>query len=264
MTPTYLISLLRDAQRRQTMTAQLERMGLPFEWFEAILGQALPAAELEACIDHGAQQRGYHQKLTPGEIGCYLSHLGVWQRLLDSDRGHALVLEDDVTLLPSLPAVLQSVPALTNRWDMIKLIGRPKEQPLRGWPLPQQGAGELIRYARVPTMTSAYLISREGASKLLELRKRFFRPIDIDLRHWWEGELRMYGVLPYPVVLSEASQTSSIGHREPEPSWSRMRRKVTWRLFYNLNNFSHNRRIEAAADPFIELTGHRTSAGSGS
>ncbi len=262
MTPTYLISLQRDAERRATMVAQLERFNLPYEWFEAVLGSALSPDERAACLDAAAQQHQYHQALTPGEIGCYLSHLGVWRRLIESNAAHALVLEDDMTLLPALHAVLKSLPALSGRWDMIKLVGRPREVALRRWRLPEAGAGDLIRYARVPTMTGAYLISREGAQKLLSTRLRFCRPIDIDLRHWWEGDLRMYGVLPYPVALGEDSQHSSIGHREPEPSWSRMRRKVTWRFFYNLHNFAGNRRLQAAPDPFPQLQAGAADGGS--
>lgn len=235
------------------MTQQLDALGVPHTWIEAVWGKGLPPHELAACIDWDAQAWGYHQALTPGEIGCYLSHRHVWQRVVDGPDSCALVLEDDMTLLQALPAVLSSIRHCPAQWDMIKLVGRPRERALQAWWLPQPARAALIRYARVPTMTGAYLVSREGARKLLATRTRFFRPIDIDLRHWWEGDLRVFGVLPYPVAVGPDGAISSIGHREPRGSGSRTLRKVWWRLVYNLRNFSGNHRLMSQADPFEEL-----------
>ena len=85
------------------------------------------------------------------------------------------------------------------------------------WPL--GGGRRLIAYRRVPGLTSAYVIRREAAEKLLAHRIPFGRPIDVDLRHWWECDLRIHGVWPYPVHAAPSSLLSTIegrrGSREP-------------------------------------------------
>ena len=228
----YLINLPRDAQRRERMQQELAAMHLRHEWVEAVYGKTLSDAERRTWYDEAVNQRRYHQALMPGEIGCYASHLQVAQRLLDSGEPYALVLEDDVHLLPELHAVLEAVTQLPASWDMIKLVGREQEQPLRSWPLPGlQGRATLIRYRRVPSRTGAYLLSRRGAAKLRQ-RLPFFRPVDVDLRYWWETDLQIYGVQPYPITRSADSAVSTINVQAAP------RHVLRWRKIINQWHYS--------------------------
>jgi glycosyl transferase family 25 len=59
----------------------------------------------------------------------------------------------------------------------------------------------LRKPAVLPAGTVGYAISRQGAAKLLHLPVRFFRPLDMDIKHWWEQELRVLVVDP-PVLRS--------------------------------------------------------------
>ena len=131
--PIYLINLPRDEQRLRVMQQQLDAMQLPFRRMDAVYGKDLSAAERASLYDEARNRRSYHQIMTPGEIGCYASHLRVWQDLAASPHAHALVLEDDVELLPQLPAVLAAMDELAPQWDMIKLVGRDHERSLRAW-----------------------------------------------------------------------------------------------------------------------------------
>lgn len=51
-------------------------------------------------INEGAVNgyRRNHYELTIPAVGCYMSHLGVWTRLLNSPRDHVFVFEDDASL----------------------------------------------------------------------------------------------------------------------------------------------------------------------
>jgi glycosyl transferase family 25 len=252
--PIYLINLPRDAQRLAVMQQQLQSLQLPFEWVQAVYGKDLSDAQRAELYDAQANAARYHQVMTPGEIGCYASHLNVWQRIAEGSAPFALVLEDDVALLPQLPAVLQSVAALAPRWDMIKLVGRDREKPWQRWTLPSPAAGTaLIRYRRPPSLTGAYLVSREGAAKLLAAHRPFYRPIDVDLRHWWCSGLRLYGLAPYPISLGEESFVSSIGQRELGQWWSRRWRKARGQWAYNFRNAWANLQLSRQGDPFPEL-----------
>jgi len=244
---TCLINLARDQDRLQAMAAQLDALQLPWVRVDAVYGRDLSPPQLAALYDAEANRRNYHQPLVAGEIGCYASHLAVWQRLLDEGRPMALVLEDDVQLSPALLPVLEALRRLPPRWDMVKLIGRAREPVLQQWPLTADA--QLIRHRRVPSLTGAYVLSARGAQRLLSARRPFFRPIDVDLRYWWEAQLCIYGVQPYPVQHGEASHQSSIGTKARPPILQRWR-KWTAQWSYSLSNVRANRALQAEGDPF--------------
>ena len=157
----------------------------------------------------------FHKPLVNGEKGCYASHLRAWQWLLDSQHSALVVLEDDVKLKPEFAAVVEAIAALPAAWDMVKLLGRPatgKREKLRGQRALIPGT-DLVDYARIPSLTAGYVISRAGAGKLLKSRLPFGRPIDVDLRHFWENGMQIQGVEPAAIELDETSFESSIGDK---------------------------------------------------
>jgi len=155
-------------------------------------------------------QRQYFKPLGNGEKGCYASHLRAWQQLLAGGAPALVVLEDDVRLLPNFPSVLQAIADLPPQsWDMVKLYGREHEKIAQQMPLADTGV-QLITYRRVPSFAAAYVISRAGAQKLLASRVPFGRPVDVDMRFWFENGVRTFGVFPSVVALDDTSAESSI------------------------------------------------------
>ncbi len=232
--PVYLINLPRDGQRLQAMTRQLQDLALPFEVLPAVCGRDLLPAERAALYDEQTNARRFHAPLVDGEIGCYASHLRAWQRLLDSGAPAALVLEDDVLLRPSLLPVLRALASRPHGWQMVKLIGRDVERPWHPKVLTDGVA--LIGYRRLPSLTSAYVLSREGAASLLAARRRFFRPVDTDLRHWWECGLSVAGAYPYPVAHAQSGEESRIGQRDLNGGARRRWRKLWFQTLYVLGS----------------------------
>jgi glycosyl transferase, family 25 len=214
--PILYINLDSDVERHQRMQAQFQRLGLKAERFPATRWTDLPPAEQARLFSPALNARQFYKPLVNGEKGCYASHLRVCQWLLDSPHAAVVVLEDDVRLEPDIERVSNAIAALPPGWDLVKLIGRVNghedEKLLRRRPLTE--GFELIDFARVPSMTAGHVLSRSGAQKLLAARLPFGRPVDVDLRHWWEhsgGGLRIHGVLPAVIALDETSQQSSIG-----------------------------------------------------
>lgn len=188
--PIIVINLDRDVERMAHMQAQLDRLSLAYERFPALRGDNVPS-ELARYFPFGVD-------LSPGEIGCYASHLAIMQRVARGEwSGPLLVLEDDVGLPADLPAVLDALArALPAQWDIVRLSYHTKRVSRLLAPL---GANRhLVRYSQVPTTTGAYLISASGARKFLVERPRYL-PIDHDLKHVWEWDLDTYGVSPPPI-----------------------------------------------------------------
>ncbi|MFC4623252.1 glycosyltransferase family 25 protein [Comamonas nitrativorans] len=202
------INLEKDDERCKRMQAQLENIGFPVERFSAVWWNDLTPAAQENLFSSSKNALQYYKPLANGEKGCYASHIHVWRKLLASDAQAMVVLEDDVRLHTDFSEVIHGIARIGQPWDMIKLVGRSQEKVRAQRPL-VAGHG-LIQYARVPSLTAAYVISRAGAEKLLRTRVPFGRPVDVDLRFWFENDLHVFGVLPAAVSLDDTSEISSI------------------------------------------------------
>lgn len=231
----YVINLAAQTDRWQAMSAQFARMRITVARFDAVRGDRLSEEQIRALYSPPLNRRQYHCPLTVGEIGCYASHLAVWRALLDSDEPCAAVFEDDLILSDRLVAILRAVPTLPAGWEVLKLFGRTREKIAGHWPWID--GHQLIRYGRVPSYCAGYLINREGAEKLLRTRVPFGRPVDVDLRYWWENGSKILGVLPYPVSLSTHSEQSTIGDRSHDRNFLTRFRRFRLQADYNLRNW---------------------------
>lgn len=240
--PVRYINLDRDAERRARLDAEIARLGLPGERFPGVLWTALPQAEQDALYSPALNAQQFHKPLVNGEKGCYASHIALWRWLLHSPHPAVVVLEDDVRLKDDLAAVCAAIAALPAGWDMVKLIGRAelgKTEKLRS-EAPLCPGYQLVQYRRIPSLTAGYVLSRQGAQKLLATRVPFGRPIDVDLRHWWESQhLVMRGISPAAIELDDTSFESSIGAKVAERSLADKWRKARHKLLYTLGNAWH-------------------------
>lgn len=214
-----VINLDRDTDRMAHIRCEFDRVGLRHERFSALRGDALPG-RLARYFPVGVD-------LSPGEIGCYASHLAIMERIARGELSSPqLVLEDDVGLPDDLGAALDAlIAALPAQWDIVRLSYPTK---LITRPIATLGAGrELVRYSRVPTTTGAYLISASGARKFLAERPRRV-PVDHDLRHVWEWDLDTYGVSP-PLIAHEVLGASTIDTLSPKGRAELHRGQREWR-----------------------------------
>ena len=146
-----------------------------------------------------------------GELGCYLSHVAVMRAFLASDAAFALVLEDDVLLQDSLPAVLQGLMAHPGRWDVVKLsaVHRGTPQPYLEVAPGHQLAVMLSRC----TGSSAYLMNRRAAQAYLR-EPGGLLPMQLPYDHvfdqGWRFGLKVRLVTPQPCG-HDAQIESTIG-----------------------------------------------------
>ena len=245
MLPIRFINLDRDAQRCAGMLAQGQAQGLNLERHPGVLWTALLGPEQDRHYDAALNHRQFHRPLVNGEKGCYASHISCWQWLLDSPHPALVVLEDDVRLGSEFKAAITAIEVLDEPWDHIKLIGRQavgKREKLAG-SKPLTEDLRLARYRRIPSFTAGYAVSRRGAAKLLASRLPFGRPVDDDLRHWWECQhLEVLGVQPDVLSLDESSLQSSIEPKGDTRSLGLRLRKAGYKLAYNLSNALHRLR----------------------
>ena len=114
MIKPFVINLAKNTNRLESMCRQLSHFGLEFERIDAVLGVGLSLAEMRrdfCCIrSFFAMMR----RLRVGEIGCALSHLSVYRKMIERQMQYALVLEDDITLCESFKEILKVALANLN------------------------------------------------------------------------------------------------------------------------------------------------------
>ncbi len=212
--PIFVVSLARAKERREKMRERLNALGLQYEIIDAVDGATLNPAEYAHNLRQEKFRRKFGREMTPGEIGCYLSHYRLWERIVAEQISCALVLEDDAFPGDDFAAVVADVVLLDFRWDVVHLAAhRPElvEVAFRGL----AGRGYVFgRFKRRLVWAHAYLINLAGAKKLLNICREISEPIDHAWGHWWWTGLAFHCVAPE--LARQAGANSTIGgNRNP-------------------------------------------------
>ena len=195
---TWVINLDRAPDRLARISAQLQRLGLGYTRLPAVDARTLTPAQ-RAALDEPGYRRKHGMTPVPGELGCYLSHVEAMRLFLDSDAACALILEDDVLLHDSLPAVLSGLQQHAARWDMVKLSGVHS-----GTPVPFLDIAPGHRLAVMLTRctgSSAYIVNRRAAEAYLHGAQPLLPmslPYDHVFDQGWRFGLKVRMVTPTP------------------------------------------------------------------
>ncbi|MGL4667974.1 MAG: glycosyltransferase family 25 protein [Saezia sp.] len=121
----FVINLLHRTDKRDRMIQQSQEFGIPVRMFEAVNGNELAEAEVQRLVhDFPACA------LTKGVIGCALSHVNVYKKMLDENISLALVLEDDAVMKHELKDVLGAINQLDhNDEPMVYLLSSHYYEP---------------------------------------------------------------------------------------------------------------------------------------
>lgn len=159
------------------MLEHLGDLGLQFEVFEAIDGSELSGKDLKRVYSPVRSMISNGRLMSKGDVGCALSHQAIYARIVDDLIDFALVLEDDVRLEPRVLDLLPHVSSLELNWDLINLHtdGELSQSPQGGVPSHGFVFRSFVSYAN---RTSAYLITRPGARKLLKFGPKVYMPAD--------------------------------------------------------------------------------------
>lgn len=192
---TWVINLDRAPDRLERISMQLQRLGLPFTRLPAVDARAL-TADQRAALDEAGYRRKHGMAPLPGELGCYLSHLEALRLFLAGQAEFTLILEDDVLLHDSLPAVLHGLLRHADRWDMVKLSAVHSGTPQ---PVLEVAPGHwlAVMLSRC-TGASAYLVNRRAAQAYVEGLLPMQLPYDHVFDQGWRFHLKVRLVTPTP------------------------------------------------------------------
>lgn len=113
--PVFIISLKSDVERRNKISKLLANTNINYEFFDGVdyRSELFQDKKRNVTINSGK----VYGEMTEPEKACTLSHLGVYQKILDNDYKWALILEDDVSFDSRLAAVVHT---LSQTTDMLK------------------------------------------------------------------------------------------------------------------------------------------------
>lgn len=219
--PVFVINLERDLARRAYMQESLSGLGIECEFVSAVDGSRLHQTIYQR-YDQKRCLRIYGVDMIPAEVGCYLSHYNLYERMVAERIETALILEDDVTLLKEFPEVVNALLELKGfDWKVVRLttlrpkVERPASAKFYGQRLAHVAPGyDFFRLRTHVLGAGAYLINQFGARSLIEYGRNFFMPIDHTMDRFWENGIVPYVVRPFPAHQRQ-DLVSSIGMRDP-------------------------------------------------
>lgn len=203
---------LAGSPRRHAMAAQLDAIpGLDWAFFDAC--QACPDW-LDR--DPATIRRVIRRDMTPGEIGCFASHVSLWRWLGDQPAGTALiVLEDDLVIDPLFFAEIAA--NMAGAPDYLRFYAKaPASAVVTG----RLAGRHLVRYRGIAFGTQAYLLRQAAAARLAASITRIVRPIDDEMDRFWHHRVANMGLFPFPVMeLALASSIEGARRGLPPATW---------------------------------------------
>jgi len=203
----WLINLDRDKGRLEKMTLQLDAIGLDFTRFAAIDGK-MEAGRLALRADKEAYARNMGSPILPGKMGCYASHIAVWEEFLQTGKEYALIFEDDVVFHDDFLDSLDCALRIADHWDTVRFNCVRAKLPV------SQGRVEsytLNAYVGPFTGNATYLLKRDIALRLLPSLWPQTRAFDHELNRFFLHDFRQCGLEPFSTHVDDENQSSITG-----------------------------------------------------
>lgn len=211
----HVINLRESAARRIAIERQLHALGVDFEIERAIEGRA----GYEYFEDCDLWQYWLNSGRSPsdGEIGCYASHLRLWQLCVASGEP-LVVMEDDAAPLAPFAAVLETAGRLIGRYGFLRLEYDGPGQPARTRRVEATGELSVHYFVKYPYGAMCYALTPPVARAFLATSRVLRAPVDQFIKQCWVHRQPLFGLLPYSVREGSAAAASTILGRDKELS----------------------------------------------
>ncbi len=124
----FVVNLKRSKDRRERIQKLLTPLNIQYEIFEATDGNLLSEKEYQTIRERGKNillKYPGRDLMNRGEIGCALSHLRLYQKIVKENLDYACILEDDIAIndVENLQYCLnkENLLSLKKKWDFIYL-----------------------------------------------------------------------------------------------------------------------------------------------
>ena len=235
----YVVTIKRNLDRQVRMTKLLSRHNLQFSFIDGIDGEQLNKEKLKHVYD--AKKSRLRYDLTKSEVACSLSHIKALKTFLkDHKKDYALILEDDIEIsnFDTLKNAINYMPP-KEAWDLLYLGYQEMNMsmPLMIF-IKWQFIYPVLIFLRIKSYdlkkikrifgrpynnywfragshntSHAYIVSRDGAKKILDYNTPVTLQADVVLMHLiTDGKLNAFA-LKKPLFKQSSDLESSIGAR---------------------------------------------------
>jgi glycosyl transferase family 25 len=214
--PVFVVSLKSSSERKNHTIAQFDKMGISYQIIDAISSDHQLVTEIfkdrKPITSHGTPR--YMKR---AEVGCALSHMHIYRKMVLEHIEVACIFEDDNDYSSALNQLLDYNNLNVTPWDMLMLGHRrgykqyatwsraKKELPVSGYKIGQP--------IEIPLGTYAYVIKRNAAELLLN----HCNPITMAADHF-TGRASVIGVNTYilspPCAINNPRFKSTINFSE--------------------------------------------------
>lgn len=182
--PVYIINLKRSTERYKAVSTYAKAVGLNYQRVEAVEGKSIDISQCQL-VDEERFKRCHGKNILPGEVGCYLSHLNTLEIIANSEHLYGVIVEDDVAFPADFSKIVQEMTRFKG-WDIIKFANH-RHTAFHKY-IDVFGDVSIGRFLHGPLGSSAaYIVTREGAAKLLKKLSPMYLPYDVALERGWTG-----------------------------------------------------------------------------
>lgn len=188
----YLVNLDKDTEKLAVADRQLKSLNIAYERVSAVYGKSMSAAEKRKAVNYFRWWCAQGRPVADGEIGCALSHYGIYKKMQAKPAEPVCILEDDVVLNPRFPEILDFVERNID-------VARPQviilSDHTNQYAEAQPSEPKLVSSAG-GMCTEAYVVTPAAAAALLHQNLPMMVPCDAWGRWVRNGSIELYHALP--------------------------------------------------------------------
>lgn len=203
----FIVNLKKDTLKKEKILKQVERLNLKAEIIPAVYSKELSEEDLKNLIHDYP-----NCSLALGEIGCALSHLNIYNKIVKENTPIAFILEDDAIISKDILTMLDFLEKSDNKSKAnVYLISYMTDYlPLTKKKTP---LGNMYKFYRGYN-TFAYVINKEAAKRIAKIQM----PLKFEADMWEYFKLilgvNIYGIIPDLVLDSDANKELSSIEKE--------------------------------------------------
>ena len=182
---TFCVTLRETPKRREEASKYFEQVGLKAEFFDGIHGESFG---LKSTIPNYNILDGREYFITPGAVGCLLSHLTLWNILQHQPEDEFLIVEDDIQLCEGFFEQFAKFKLdLPIDWEIAYV----------GYILPKESM-DVATHVNEPAVivkpmcTHAYLVKKSALKILIETNQIAWNPLDMQIVERSLSKLKYY------------------------------------------------------------------------
>lgn len=188
--PIFAINLDSSPDRWSCLKDRAAKANITIRRVPGVDGRRIPQEDW-LDFDRYEFERHTGRSVLPGEYGCYRSHLLALQMFLNQNVPYGLIIEDDVFPDQRTAARVSAIIDSLGEFDVVRLVSHRSRLFVK---LATTSEGDQTgRTVFGPQgSAAAYLVSREGAAKILGALSRMYLPWDVALERFWSSQTEIF------------------------------------------------------------------------